>query len=196
MDHINSLCRSCFYHLRQLRVIRRTLDMPSASTLIHAFICSRLDYCGSLFAGLPSVRLDKLQMVLRSAARVIAGVTRRDHISDYMMSVLHWLPYPARVEFRVLRAVALSLYGATPSYLSELLHPLSSIPGRPCLRSTTNGLLSVPQARTSMFLKRGFESVGPILWNALDASMRGLATPNSMALFLKRLKTYLFVNIQ
>lgn len=32
---------------------------------------------------------------------MIVGVTRCDHIIDYMMSVLH---YPAQVKFRVLRA--------------------------------------------------------------------------------------------
>lgn len=50
--------------------------------------------------------------------------------TDYMMSVLHWLPYPAQVKFRILKVVSLSLIGTTPSYLSEMLHPLSSISGR------------------------------------------------------------------
>jgi hypothetical protein len=58
------------------------------------------------------------------------------------------------------------------------------------------GLLSVPRARTSLFQKRGFASVGPILWNALDLSIRKLATADTMALFLKRLKTHFFVNSQ
>ena len=93
-EHINALCRSCFYHLRQLRVIRRTLDLSSASTLVHSFICSRLDYGGSLYIGLPLTRLSRLQSVLRSAARLLAGVRRFDSISDYMKTVLHWLRKP------------------------------------------------------------------------------------------------------
>lgn len=59
----------------QLRVIQRIeLDMSYASALIHAFIFSELDYCESLFAGFPSARLDKFQMVLRLAARVSDGI--------------------------------------------------------------------------------------------------------------------------
>lgn len=54
-------------------------------------------------------------------------------------TVLRWLPYSARVKFCVLKAVALSLIGTAPSYLSELLRPLCSIPGQ----STAQGLLSV-----------------------------------------------------
>jgi len=43
--HLSSLSRSCFYHLRQLRVVARSLSTSAASTLIHAFVCSRLDQC-------------------------------------------------------------------------------------------------------------------------------------------------------
>lgn len=47
----------------------------------------KLDYWGSLSAGLPLVRLGKLQIVLRLASRVNAGITRRDHSSDYMFYI-------------------------------------------------------------------------------------------------------------
>ena len=113
-----------------------------------------------------------------------------------MKTVLHWLPYPARSQFRILHAVALCLIGEAPPYLSELLHPLSSISGRPFLRSMAQGLLSVPRARTSLFQKHGFASVGPTMWNDLDSSIRKLATADSMTFFLKRMKTFLFTNLQ
>src|SRR6218665_2761922 len=41
------------YHLRQLRVVSRSLSSSSTSTLVHAFIANRLDYCSSLYCGLP-----------------------------------------------------------------------------------------------------------------------------------------------
>src|SRR6218665_3594954 len=37
-EHITALTRSCYYHLRQLRVVSRSLSSSSASTLVHAFI--------------------------------------------------------------------------------------------------------------------------------------------------------------
>jgi len=47
--HINLLCRSCYYQLRQLKVISRSLSPSAASTLVHAFVVSRLDYCSAPF---------------------------------------------------------------------------------------------------------------------------------------------------
>src|SRR6218665_2309673 len=47
-EHITALTRSCYYHLRQLRVVSRSLSSSSASTLVHAFIANRLYYCSSL----------------------------------------------------------------------------------------------------------------------------------------------------
>src|SRR6218665_3522183 len=57
-EHITALTRSCYYHFKgQLRVVSRSLSSSSASTLVHAFIANRLDYCSSLYCGLPQVRL-------------------------------------------------------------------------------------------------------------------------------------------
>src|SRR6218665_1673476 len=70
--HINILCRSCYYQLRQLRVVSRSLSPAAASTLVHAFVVSRLDYCSAIYEGLPICRL-KYRMnyrVLRTAARL------------------------------------------------------------------------------------------------------------------------------
>src|SRR6218665_2477728 len=44
-EHKTALTRSCYYHLRQLRVVSRSLSSSSASTLVHAFRADRLDYC-------------------------------------------------------------------------------------------------------------------------------------------------------
>jgi len=45
--HVSSVNAICFYHLRQLRRIRRSLDADSASTLVHAFVTSRSPRRGS-----------------------------------------------------------------------------------------------------------------------------------------------------
>ena len=42
--HVNNLVKVCSFHLRQLRLIRRSLDFDAAHALIRAFIHSRLDY--------------------------------------------------------------------------------------------------------------------------------------------------------
>src|SRR6218665_1335820 len=69
--HISRLCHGCYYQLRQLRVISRSLSSTATSTLVHAFVTSRLDYCSTLYVGLPAVRLGCLERVIRAAARLI-----------------------------------------------------------------------------------------------------------------------------
>ena len=45
-QHISQVCKSCFYHIRDLRQIRRHISI--AKTISTALISSRLDYCNSL----------------------------------------------------------------------------------------------------------------------------------------------------
>jgi len=65
--------RVCFYRLRQLRRIRRSLDSDSLATLIYAVVNSRMDYRNTVLAGAPRTVTDKLQRVLNAAARVITS---------------------------------------------------------------------------------------------------------------------------
>ena len=74
-DHVAALCRSCFFQLRQLTLVRSSLTTEAAKTLMHAFVSSRLDYCNSLLYGIGDGLLQRLQLVqkLRAAARVVTG---------------------------------------------------------------------------------------------------------------------------
>ena len=47
--HVNVVSAKCFFQLRQLRRIRRSLDDDSVATLVHAFVASRVDYYITLF---------------------------------------------------------------------------------------------------------------------------------------------------
>ena len=46
---VTSVVRRCFYHLRQIRAVRKSLTTESVKMLVHARIASRLDYCNSVF---------------------------------------------------------------------------------------------------------------------------------------------------
>ena len=71
-QHVTWVSGQCFYQLRQLRSVRQSLDTESTTTLIRAFVSSRVDYCCSLLIGSPRSVTDKLQRVLNAAARVMA----------------------------------------------------------------------------------------------------------------------------
>ncbi len=59
-SHINHLCKTSFYHLRNISKLRPTLSLIDAEKLVHAFISSRLDYCNALLIGIPSKSLQRL----------------------------------------------------------------------------------------------------------------------------------------
>ena len=48
--HVTLMCKSAFYHLRNLSKIRKYLTRESVETLVPAFVASRIDYCNALFS--------------------------------------------------------------------------------------------------------------------------------------------------
>jgi len=63
---------TCFYWLRQLRRVRRSLDIDSMKTLVHSFIMSRVYYCNTVLAGSPQYITDTFRRVLNAAARLVS----------------------------------------------------------------------------------------------------------------------------
>jgi hypothetical protein len=62
-----------FFHLHRISRIRKYLSQYATRQLVHAFVTSQLDYGNSLPAGLPAIRLDRLQRVQNAAARLTIG---------------------------------------------------------------------------------------------------------------------------
>jgi len=116
--HITKVVAGCFASLRQLRSVRRSLSHESFTWLVVALVLVRLDYCNRVLAGLPASQLSRLQSVLHTAARLIYGVRRCDHITP-LLQQLHWLSVPERVTFKLCIMVYLCLHGIGPEYFSE-----------------------------------------------------------------------------
>ena len=66
-----SVCKVCFFHLRNISKIRNCLSKSDTEILVHALITSRLDNCNSLLFGLPKFLMGRLQNVQHSAARLV-----------------------------------------------------------------------------------------------------------------------------
>ncbi|XP_053170466.1 uncharacterized protein LOC128354229 [Scomber japonicus] len=97
--HIKHLCKTSFYHLRNITKLRPTLTLADAEKLVHAFISSRLDYCNALLIGISGKSIQRLQYIQNSAARILMRVRKYDHITPILKS-LHWLPVPLRIEYK------------------------------------------------------------------------------------------------
>ena len=100
-NHISTICRTAYTHLRNISRIRRYLTPEATKSLVHAFIMSRMDYGNALLAGLPLEHLKKLQRIQNIAARIITFTPRHDHITP-ILKQLHWLPIKRRIEFKIL----------------------------------------------------------------------------------------------
>ncbi len=46
-SHVYSICKTLFFHLKNISKLRPTSAMSHAEVLIHAFLTSRLDYCNA-----------------------------------------------------------------------------------------------------------------------------------------------------
>src|SRR6218665_3096915 len=107
------------------------------------------------------------------------------------LKVLHWLPAEQRISYRIVSMVWCCLLGLASLYLRELCCPLHSAISSRSLRSSQQGLLLVPFARTSAKQSRAFSVVGPSISNGLPSQLR--IFPRALLLaFFSQLKTALF----
>ena len=185
--HINTVVRSCFFHLRRLKSVRRILGAEVTSGLVSAFVTTRLDYCNSVLAGLPQSKIDPLQRVQNAAARLVAGTGTRDHITPVLRS-LHWLPIKFRIIYKLCVLMHLVRVGRSPAYLSDMMTSVADLPGRERLRSSSSFQYELPRLKLK-FGERSFSFSGPKAWNSLPSNLQELTNTDT---FKKLLKTHLF----
>ena len=176
--------KSCYYYLNWIKKIRKYLSKEVAKSIVHALVISRIDYCNGLYINLPKYATEKLQRIMRSAARLIAQPSWNASITK-ICKELHWLPVPERTQFKVLTLVYKAIHDDAPSYLSEMIQRYR--PQRK-LRSTSSNLLAVKKTRVR-YGARAFSVSGPELWNQLPSDIRN---SQSLSIFKRKLKTYLF----
>ena len=184
-NHLNLLSRTCYLELRKIGQFRHYLDTNATKTLTSAFILSRLDYCNSLFAGLPGDKIQKLQRIQNNAARLVLKKSKREHITP-LLKELHWLPVKARIDYKLAVMCFKALKTNFPSYITDLLvpyHPTRS------LRSSNSNLLSTPRVQLKKYGERAFTFSGPSIWNSLPIELRLITNLNT---FKRHLKAHLF----
>src|SRR6218665_1851423 len=128
-QHVSSTARTCFFHLRRIRQVRRCLDETCRRILAQGLVISRHDYCNSVLYGLPSSTLQPLSSVLHIAARLVKDLSPRDHITPTLKQ-LQWIPIHARIAFKI----------SLPVYIHSGTSPSSM--GMPCSASRSRGLRS------------------------------------------------------
>ena len=113
LSHVNNVCSSSFCDVYNIRKIRKYLSHQTATSLIHAFITIKLNYCNGLLYGLPTIHINKLQKVQNAATRLVTNIRCIRHITPILKD-LHCLPINYRIEFRIVLLTFKCLYGLAP----------------------------------------------------------------------------------
>lgn len=129
---------------------------------------SRIDYCSSLYFGLQSVHLHRLQLVQNAAARLLTGTGKFASITP-VLADLHWLPIKYRIDFKILLLTFIK--NIAPSYLADLLSLYT--PSR-ALRSSGELVLVQPRSRLKPRGDRAFVSAEPLEQSSCYYSCLGL----------------------
>ena len=188
-SHIDSIVKTCNFHIRNVYMIRDFVNRKNLATLVHSLIVSKMGYCISIFNRLPNVILKKVQSVLNRAARLIFNLPPRVPTTS-SLTELHWLPLEARIGFRICLITFKALKFNQPSYIRELLSSSS--------HASTSGLRSADdpyhlhelRAIGEMgFVNRSFSYIAPCLYNKLPITVKQI---DSLDTFKSHLKAFLF----
>ena len=143
--------------------------MDATKTIVCSLVLSRLDYCNSILSGSPKCLIQKLQRVQNTAARIKLRMSRTEHNTP-LLRMLHWLPIPSRIAYKIDSLCHTALTTAYSKYMSELLNVYT--PARPPRSSLDPNILSVAAARTKSYGQRAFAYQGPINWNRVPGGIK------------------------
>ena len=178
--HIDSVVKTCNFHIRNLYMIRNFINRDNLLSLVHSLIVSKIDYCNSLLVGLLKVTLKRVQSILNRAARLIYSLPPQVPTTPFLMK-LHWFPVKARVEFKICLITFRALKFNQPLYIRELLS-LPPVEPVMSLRSSDD-LYHLCEPRVvgeSNFANRSFSYVAPRLYNKLPLSLKQIKSVDTL----------------
>ena len=126
---------------------KRTLTNDAAATLINSQVTSKLDSFNAVLTGLSTPLLNKLQKVQNSAARLLTGTKKYDHITP-VLKKLHWLPVKSRIDYKMLLLCFKALHDLAPKYLCDMIRKKK--PAQE-LRPSSIRELEVPPSKTKTY---------------------------------------------
>ena len=183
---IREHCEQFFQYSAAIHTPKTKADFHQSETLLFVHVSWELQWRKDIVQPY-SIVLHRLEMVQRSAARIVMQIRQGDRQSmTTILRQLHWLPVRKRIEYKILVLVHRALYDGTPKYHAALLLQHAR---RRSLRSAGGLLLEVPKVNLERFGRRAFACAGPTLWNKLPRNIRD---NRNLVQYKKELKTFLF----
>ena len=168
-NHISTVTKSCFFHLRRIRKIKRCLNEKCQRTLVQALVISKFDYCNSILINLPDNTLHPYTTLLHSAARLVK-IKLEAKGSHYPQHFGNYTGFPSKREFHSKSVSSCST--SIPGHVRVTCHHWSTghksrIEESPLICQRR---LYVTQRTSSSFGRRTFAVAGPSEWNNLYLS--------------------------
>jgi len=103
--HLANVVRSSLYYLRQLRRIRCSLTTDARRTLATAFAANQVDYCNAVLYGRLHLQWSSADYKWYSTPPLVSLSvlvnTSTSQFTPVLRGVLHWLPVPQRIQFKI-----------------------------------------------------------------------------------------------
>ena len=80
-SQVANICRSAYYHLSRNAKIRNSVSTSACKSLIHGLVTSRIDYGNTILFGISDRHLHRLEIVQRSAVRLVMQIRPDDRQS-------------------------------------------------------------------------------------------------------------------
>ena len=180
-SQINKVVKVCFATLKKLHQVKGYLSQEDLQELVCSLIFSQMDYCNSLYNGVNSSLMLKLQHVQNCAAKLVMKRRIPAGGMDNVLKGLHWLKVKFRCMYKLLLIVHNRVHNCAPNEIMSLLPFADS--GR---------TMNLRESKSSnKYGGKAFSHVGPKMWNLLPRYVRDVV---DTAAFKKALKTYLMTD--
>jgi len=117
--HFQTLFRTKF-------CIRPYLDLHTAKTIATSIVHSKLDYCNSLYYGLPKFQMNRLQHIQNALVRTIVQAPKLKHITPILKS-FHWLKVSERIEYKIISLTKFSIPLSLRIYMTLYIFSLLTV---------------------------------------------------------------------
>ena len=142
-------------------------------TVINALVFSRLFYCSSVWSGISTKNVLKLQSVQNFASRIVTSTRKYDHIRPILRD-LNWLNVES-IKFRDGIMASKCMNGGAPEHLCDQFILRSKIHSR---NTRNKDKLAIPLCKTAAGQK-SFVYRATSIWNGLSQDLINLNDPNS-----------------
>ena len=168
-DQIFALSKACYTHsniyVNFAAFVHDILISNSQANTITSIVLCKLDYCNSLYYGLPEYQINRVQLIQNSLARAVVRAPKSFYRTLSLRS-LHWLKIKERIDSKILSLTYEVLTTTEPSYLYDLIF----LKLYRSTRSSNVVTLARPPLKVN---NRSFRHISPRFWNELPKAQLG-----------------------